>query len=37
MLQIDDPAFSQSLLKAGPPWMPAGLTKDLSDEYLDIE
>jgi len=37
LLQTEFPAFRQSLLKAGAPWMPEGLMEDISDEHVEID
>jgi len=37
LLQVEFPAFKQSLRKAGAPWMPEGLMKDISDEHVEID
>jgi photosystem II stability/assembly factor-like uncharacterized protein len=37
LLLTEFPAFKQSLLKAGAPWMPAGLMKEKSDEPVEID
>jgi photosystem II stability/assembly factor-like uncharacterized protein len=37
MLKVDFPAFRQSLLKAGAPWMPEGLMKDSSEDHVEID
>ena len=37
LLQTDFPAFKQSLLEAGAPWMPAGLMKEKADEPVEID
>jgi photosystem II stability/assembly factor-like uncharacterized protein len=37
LLQTEFPAFKQSLLEAGAPWMPAGLMKEKSDEPVEID
>lgn len=37
LLEIDFPTFRQALLKAGAPWMPEGLMKDMSDEHVEID
>jgi hypothetical protein len=36
-LDVDFPAFRQSLLKAGAPWVPEGLMEDVSDEQVEID
>ncbi|GAB5380153.1 MAG: hypothetical protein Alis3KO_24620 [Aliiglaciecola sp.] len=35
--QTEFPAFKQSLLEAGAPWMPAGLMKEKSEEPVEID
>jgi len=37
LLQTEFPAFRQSLLKAGAPWMPEGLMEDQSEEHVEID
>jgi hypothetical protein len=37
LIQTEFPAFKQSLLEAGAPWMPAGLMKEKSDEPVEID
>jgi len=37
MLEVDFPAFRESLLKAGAPWMPEGLMKDPSEDHVEID
>lgn len=37
MRQVEFPAFRQSLLEAGAPWMPQGLMKEISEERVEID
>jgi len=37
LIQTDFPAFRQSLLSAGAPWVPEGLMKEISDEHVEID
>ena len=37
LLKNEFPAFKQSLLKAGAPWMPKGLMKEISNEPVEID
>jgi hypothetical protein len=37
MRQVEFPAFRQSLLEAGAPWMPQGLMKGISDDRVEID
>jgi len=37
LIQTDFPAFRQSLISAGAPWVPEGLMKEIPDEQVEID